>query len=53
MFNFWEMFVLNAVMGILAGLRKEPSKVPAFKNVLVHILDDVCILLGVTAPTVP
>jgi hypothetical protein len=53
MFNFWEQFVLNAVMGILAGLKKSPETVPHFKTILTHIMQDSCELLGVQPPVVP
>lgn len=52
-FNFWESFVLNVFTGLLSALKHSPQDVPKFKNVLVHILNDVCALLGVQAPTVP
>lgn len=51
--SFWEQFILTTVMGVLSALKKDPSHVPQFKNTLVHILNDVCVLLGVTPPTVP
>lgn len=53
MFSFWEQFVLSAVMGVLSGLKKTPQNIPAFKTILIHILQDVCELLGVAPPTVP
>jgi hypothetical protein len=49
-FSFWEQFVLNAAMGILAGFKKDPTKVPAFKTVLQHIVIDACELLGIAPP---
>lgn len=51
--NFWESFILTTAMGVLAGLKKSPQNVPKFKEVLVHALNDICELLGVTPPTVP
>ena len=49
----WEQIILMAVMGILAGLKKSPQDVPKFKSILVHILNDICELLGVAPPVVP
>jgi hypothetical protein len=40
-------------MGVLAGLKKSPQNIPQFKTVLVHVLNDVCELLGVQPPVVP
>jgi hypothetical protein len=51
--SFWEQFILTTVMGILAGLKKDPSKVPHLKTILTHIVNDICQLLGVTPPTIP
>ena len=51
--NFWEQFILTTVMGILSALKKSPASVPVLKTVLVHVLNDVCEVLGVAAPTVP
>ena len=51
--NFWEQFILTTVLGVLTMLKKDPSKIPAVKTVLVHILTDLCEVLGVQAPTVP
>jgi len=51
--NFWEQFVLSAVVGVLTGLKKTPQQVPALKSVLVTILEATCELLGVAPPTVP
>ena len=51
--NFWEQFILTTGLGILAGLKKTPANVPALKTVLVHVLNDVSEILGVTPPTVP
>lgn len=51
--NFmWEQIILTAVMGVLAGLKKSPQDVPKFKTVLVHIVTDVCELLGVQPPVI-
>lgn len=52
MFNFWEQFILNAVVGVLHGFKIDPTKVPAFKETLVVILNAVCELLGVQPPLV-
>lgn len=51
--NFWEQFILTTVLGVLSGLKKAPTQVPALKAILVNILNDLCEVLGVTAPTVP
>lgn len=53
MFGFWENFILNAFLGVLSGLKRNPLNNPTVKAVLVHVLDDVCTILGVTAPVVP
>lgn len=53
MFGFWEQFILTTVLGVLAGLKKSPAQVPGLKTVLVHILNDLCAVLGVTPPEVP
>jgi hypothetical protein len=49
----WEQIILTSALGVLAGLGKTPAQVPALKTILVHILNDLCTILGVTAPTVP
>ena len=51
--NFWEQFIFSTVLGVLSALKRSPQDVPKFKAILVHILDDVCMLLGVTPPVVP
>lgn len=53
MFNFWEQFILSAFLGVLSGLKRNPLTNPTVKAVLVHVLDDVCQILGVQAPVVP
>lgn len=53
MFSFWEQFALSTFIALLAQLKRSPNDVPKFKSVLVHALDDICILLQVTPPTVP
>jgi hypothetical protein len=50
---FLENFVLTTVMGLLAGLKKAPASIPKLKTILVHVLNDVCEILGVEAPIVP
>jgi hypothetical protein len=50
---FWENFILSALLGVLSALKRSPQDVPKFKSILVHVLDDVCFLLGVTPPQVP
>lgn len=49
--NFWEQFILTTMMGVLAGLKKDPTHVPAFRTTLIHIVTDACALLGVEPPT--
>ena len=51
--SFWEQFILTTVLGVLAGLKKSPTDIPGVKTVLVHILNDLCEVLGVQPPTVP
>jgi len=53
MFSFWEQFILTTVLGVLSALKKSPANIPQLKIVLVHILNDLCEVLGVTPPTVP
>lgn len=53
MFSFWENFALSVVMSLLAGLKIDPSHLPKFKTTLVHILNDICIILQVQPPVVP
>lgn len=53
MLNFWEQFILSTVLGVLSSLKRNPTQIPAVKNILVHILDDLCVILGVTPPVVP
>lgn len=48
--SFWEQFILTAVMGILAGLKKSPANVPHFTTILQHIVTDACQLLKVEPP---
>jgi hypothetical protein len=51
--GFWEQIILTSVMGILAAFKRSPQDVPKFKAILVHILTDICELLGVVPPVVP
>ena len=51
--GFWEQIILMSVMGVLSGFKKSPQDVPKFKTILVHILNDICELLGVAPPVVP
>jgi len=50
MFGFWENFILSTVLGVLAGLKRDPSKVPMLRNILIHIVDDICVILQVAPP---
>jgi hypothetical protein len=51
--NFWEVFILNAVVGVLHGFRINPASIPAVKGILVTIITVACELLGVQPPTIP
>ena len=51
--GFWEQIILMSVMGVLSGFKKSPQDVHKFKTILVHILNDICELLGVAPPVVP
>jgi pantothenate kinase len=51
--GFWETFIMSCLLSILSALKATPAQVPVFKTVLVHILNDVCELLGVQPPAVP
>lgn len=53
MFDFWERFILNAFLGVLSGMKRNPLNNPAVKAILIHVLDDVCVILGVQPPVVP
>lgn len=50
MFGFWEQFVLHAVLGILAGLKRNPANAGAFRTILIHIVEDICVILQVAPP---
>ena len=49
----WEQLILSTALGVLTALGKTPEKIPVLKTILVHILNDLCQILGVTAPVVP
>jgi len=51
--DFFEQMALNTVLGIFAGLKKNPIANPKVKTVIEHIVTDGCEILGVTPPTLP
>lgn len=43
--NFWEQFILGAVLSLLHGLRVDPNKVPKHKTILLDIYDGIGLVL--------
>ncbi len=49
--EFFEQMAINTVIGVFAGLKKNPLMSPKLKEIIQHVVTDGCELLGVAPPT--